>query len=709
MADGEDESTLSRSVPRSQLPQFDKLGECVIVMAFDDVTKKVFGGARVSSRTNATAPGKVTGSATARPQHHTIASRLDIAAPLHRQLVRIGAEHGAHTAFRNELRTVDPAVSHQPARDTFRSAINHPPVMSGERKSRIVTLRVSPHRLQAVLESAAPSAPTKAEKPKKEKKEKKPPAPKEPKPPKAPKEPKKTKKQLQAEAAAAAAAASSQAQPPPQTPAAPPPAATPKPSGIKIKLNVNSLKNRQQESAPPQTPGTAKAAATLSTQALTPAPTQAPQITTARPQQLSNLPPIQTKVVRDSIPATTDPVTGTPSLPKIRIKASFSQPKPAADGTVKTPIIKLKSSASRPVAIKRSVPIGCGYDSEASDREEDPAIEEQFILRMPPGEDCDFLHAEIEKKDFGKSSDVWFKFKDDRRAIVCVRGRMYSATLVDLPCIIESNKTIDKGKNIFKTADISQMLLVGDRVILEDQALSNPTPSTLTNYPHGITPPMHWARRRRFRKRVVNRNMDKVEDAVDKLLAADQEADRAEFELLTEADIAREAAAATSSGDANAKGGYTDLGDEDAEGEEDVEYEDEDVDGGEHEEMDLMDFQDQLAEAMMLDDEHEPAPAKTNGQSKGLPPAAISSDEDEDDDDDDGSDGDGDAMDVDSGLSAEKLQLKEEISDLERIVTLKIKERDDVPNRIIKERLQKVIDGLNAELELKRRSLAETA
>ncbi|KAK6336329.1 hypothetical protein TWF696_001890 [Orbilia brochopaga] len=575
--------------------------------------------------------------------------------------------------------------------------------MSGDNKSRVVKLRISPHRLQAIIDSPPPPPPTKtADKPKKEKKEKKPPAPKEPKPPKPPKEPKKSKKQQQAESAS-----SSQSQPPPQTPAAAPPTATPKPSGIKIKLNVNSLKNRQQESAAPATPGTARAVATLSSQALTPAPTQAPQISSSRPSQLSNLPPIQTKVVRDSVPATKDPITGTSSLPKIRIKASFTQPKPAPDGTVKTPIIKLKSSASRPVAVKRSVPIGCGYDSEASDREEDPAIEEQFILRMPPGEDCEYLRSEIEKKDFGKSTDVWFKFKDDRRAIVSVRGRMYSATLVDLPCIIESNKTIDKGKNIFKTADISQMLLVGDRLILEDQVLSNAIPSSLTNYPHGITPPLHWARRRRFRKRVVNRNMDKVEEAVEKLLAADQEADGVDVELLTEADLAREAAAATSGADANGKAGYTSLGEEDAEGEDDMEYEDEDGEGEEHEEMDLMDFQDQLAEAMMLDDDHEPAPAKANGQAKAQAPAAVSSDEDEDDDDDD--EEDGDAMDVDSGLSTEKLQLKEEISDLERIVALKIKERDDVPNRIIKERLQKVIDGLNAELELKRRSLAGTA
>ncbi|KAF3938418.1 hypothetical protein ABW19_dt0201190 [Dactylella cylindrospora] len=560
-------------------------------------------------------------------------------------------------------------------------------------KSLVVKLKVPVDKLQAIVgltapTSSQPAPASKPEKPKKEKKEKKPAEPKEPKPPREKKEPKKTKKQLQAEAEAAAAAATAG----PSTADA---LSTPAPKGIKIKINLN--KKAKAEEAAPTTPATAQAAAALSSQALTAAPTQAPQITSPRPAQLSNLPPLQTKVPDVASPAT---ATTTPGMPKIRLKTSFK-----AAETPKTPVIKLKHAASKPATTtKRHVPIGYGYDSEASDREEDPSIEEQFILRMPPGEDADFLRNEVENKELGKATDVWFKFKDDRRAIVSVRGHMYAATLVDLPCIIESSKTIDKGKHIFKTADISQMLLVGDRLIFEDQALSNSVPPSLANYPHGITPPMHWARRRRFRKRVVNRNMDKVEEAVEKLLAADMEADKVTYDLLTEAELARQASVV--SGDVDIE-----FGEEDAEGEvDDMEYEDGDEDAeAEGEEahegvMDLGDFEDQLAEAMMLDDE--PAAAAHSHAKPPAPP--VSSDEDEDDEDDDDDDDDGDEMDVDPGTTAEQLQLKEEIADIERAIAAKTKEKEGVHNQIVKQRIQNVIDGLRAELELKKASLEGT-
>jgi hypothetical protein len=50
------------------------------------------------------------------------------------------------------------------------------------------------------------------------------------------------------------------------------------------------------------------------------------------------------------------------------------------------------------------------------------------------------------------------EFKALRKAVHNLRGRLYAAVLVDLPCIIEASKTLDM-KNIIKTADVSQMLL----------------------------------------------------------------------------------------------------------------------------------------------------------------------------------------------------------------------------------------------------------
>jgi transcription initiation factor TFIID subunit 7 len=90
-------------------------------------------------------------------------------------------------------------------------------------------------------------------------------------------------------------------------------------------------------------------------------------------------------------------------------------------------------------------PVGVGYDSEASDTEIDPAIEEQFILRLLPGEDCEYLQRAIAERRFDRSE---FSFKpltrEGRRAVLKIRDKQYAAALVDLPCIIEGMKSWDR-------------------------------------------------------------------------------------------------------------------------------------------------------------------------------------------------------------------------------------------------------------------------
>lgn len=49
------------------------------------------------------------------------------------------------------------------------------------------------------------------------------------------------------------------------------------------------------------------------------------------------------------------------------------------------------------------------FDRELDSDDEDLAFEEQFILRMPPGEDCDRLRKMVITREVG--NDVWFKFK----------------------------------------------------------------------------------------------------------------------------------------------------------------------------------------------------------------------------------------------------------------------------------------------------------
>lgn len=112
------------------------------------------------------------------------------------------------------------------------------------------------------------------------------------------------------------------------------------------------------------------------------------------------------------------------------------------------------------------------YDRELDSDDDDLAFEEQFILRLSSGEDCEKLKKMVAAREI--SNDVWFKFKgtqysgichiqsiyipvaDSRRASFHIGNKTYSSKLVDLPCIIESQKTLDN-KQMFKVADICQV------------------------------------------------------------------------------------------------------------------------------------------------------------------------------------------------------------------------------------------------------------
>ncbi|KAF8587426.1 hypothetical protein K439DRAFT_1630721 [Ramaria rubella] len=170
------------------------------------------------------------------------------------------------------------------------------------------------------------------------------------------------------------------------------------------------------------------------------------------------------------------------------------------------------------------------YDRELDSDDEDLAFEEQFILRMPPGEDCEKLKAMVDRREITK--DVWFKFKDSRRGVFHIGTSTYSSKLVDLPCIVESQKTLDN-KNMFKVADICQMLVVEDKLHSEEEISGNKS-FNIDEFiwPHGITPPLHWVRKRRFRKRVNRRTIETVEQEVERLLGEDANATKVEYELL---------------------------------------------------------------------------------------------------------------------------------------------------------------------------------
>ncbi|XP_077233695.1 transcription initiation factor TFIID subunit 7-like isoform X2 [Tasmannia lanceolata] len=101
-------------------------------------------------------------------------------------------------------------------------------------------------------------------------------------------------------------------------------------------------------------------------------------------------------------------------------------------------------------------------------------MEEQFILRVPP--------AVAERIDR--------LLKDGRSGTFFIGNDHFPASLLDLPCIVESYKTYDDSV-LIKTADVGQIIMVREN--------GDPDPEGV-EYKHGLTPPMRDARRRRFRR-----------------------------------------------------------------------------------------------------------------------------------------------------------------------------------------------------------------
>lgn len=118
------------------------------------------------------------------------------------------------------------------------------------------------------------------------------------------------------------------------------------------------------------------------------------------------------------------------------------------------------------------------------------AMDEQFILRVPPSvaERIDRLLSENASSSEDKL-DLSFS-EDGKTGSFVIGDEHFPASLLNLPCIVESYKTYDDNV-LIKSADIGQMIMVREE--------GDPAPDVV-EYRHGLTPPMRDARRRRFRR-----------------------------------------------------------------------------------------------------------------------------------------------------------------------------------------------------------------
>lgn len=92
------------------------------------------------------------------------------------------------------------------------------------------------------------------------------------------------------------------------------------------------------------------------------------------------------------------------------VRGSRSSARPRITlGSGPAPKLKLKLSEKSTAALAPGMSFLGAYDRELDSDDEDLTFEEQFVLRLPPGEDLEKLRSMVQSREVG--NDVWFKFK----------------------------------------------------------------------------------------------------------------------------------------------------------------------------------------------------------------------------------------------------------------------------------------------------------
>ncbi len=139
-------------------------------------------------------------------------------------------------------------------------------------------------------------------------------------------------------------------------------------------------------------------------------------------------------------------------------------------------------------------------------------LEQQILLRLP-AEPAEALKEALRSGASNIKDRLKIQMEPDknsgallRRGSVQFDGWQMSGKLVDLPTIIESQKTIDK-KTFYKTADICQIFVCKEGPPSDDEETPADKAKAAANkdkvekkfvYRHGVCPPLKNCRRRRY-------------------------------------------------------------------------------------------------------------------------------------------------------------------------------------------------------------------
>lgn len=419
--------------------------------------------------------------------------------------------------------------------------------------------------------------------------------------------------------------------------------------------------------------------------------------------------------------------------PKVSLKKTRTDTDTEKDQDKDKNSSKERRNSKRPIIVPKDRltttgqrTLGSGFDSEMEDLEEDPIIEEEIVLRMMEGPECDYVNECLNTKKFPSGGmDFKLKWVDERRAAVTVRNQLFAGVLVDLPTVTEATKTWDK-KLVVKSADICQMLLVFKKITREDEAKTAELPKVIFDgyrWPHGLTPPMHDAVHRRFRKRLNKTEIATKEQEVERLLKADKAAISTKYEFVGER-----------RGTMQIDTPHADINMLEADGEEDAEGELEDVELGvadteDHFEPVDPDFEAEMERVLDMDAVLEnDSGMDTPGQTDATPAAPVDTpaagagaggtqgDDNLFGDDESGEDYDDDDEDSDEDLDpAEKERreqirgVREELRDIDRNVEKLEGQLTSQHNPLLRQRLQARIKGLKEDKRLKMISIGEVA
>ncbi|AGO10944.1 AaceriAFR563Cp [[Ashbya] aceris (nom. inval.)] len=430
-----------------------------------------------------------------------------------------------------------------------------------------------------------------------------------------------------------------------------------------------------------------------------------------------------------------EPSSAEPKAP-VKLKLNLKKDTPPtpvpASALTKAPRIRVKPPR---------IP-GEGYDSEASDIEDDPLMEEGIVLRVLPDLQAEFVKNSIESGDY---SNISIKWKAERHAVVNINGHQYGAVLVNLPTVIEVNKSVDR-KNMLKAFDVSQMLLCVALINREEDVFDLEPPDTedlvkkhfesyekeisdarkimiqgfqggsLTDaeskhmdailekgydYKHGITAPLYNVRNRRFRRRMTGSEIDYVDRTVEFLLKQDGEAEEFTYELVDEDAVLQKSASTIDLAHFAQKAAAPGMA-QPAPSADSVLFGVEDDD---HDDLEL-----ELEQALQVPSEADPAAAPLDEAGDEVEQDNGDDEDDDDDEEDDDDDDEDDAApkppkpEPNENLQHNEL-LRDELGELESILQQNRDKLAKATNPLLKSRFVDSIAKLEKEVDIKRKQL----